>query len=94
VRLDGGILGAVVDWCRQVGAVQGVRLRQGRRSGAGVAKLRCGDGLLLLVQLEVLHPLALLLPLLFFSSSSAGAATAAREKQGVGRVLDSGLGGS
>jgi hypothetical protein len=39
VKLDGGILGAVAGWCRRVGAVQGVWLRRGRRSGAGVAEL-------------------------------------------------------
>jgi hypothetical protein len=54
-----------------VGAVQGERLRQGRRSGAGVVELRCGDSLLL----------ALLFSSTPFLSSSAGAAMAGREKQ-------------
>jgi hypothetical protein len=64
------ILGTAAGWCRRVGAMQGEQLRRGHRAGAGMAELRCGDGLPLLAQLDVLHLLALLLLLLFFSSSS------------------------
>jgi hypothetical protein len=63
--------------------VQDARLRRYRRSGAGPAELRCGDGLLLLMQLDVVLLVALLLLLLFSSSSSAGAATAEGEKLGL-----------
>jgi hypothetical protein len=44
VKLTGGlaskVLGAVTGRCRRIGAVQDVRPRRGRRTGAGLVELR------------------------------------------------------
>jgi hypothetical protein len=86
--LAGGRPEAVEGQGRRVGAVWGELRRRGRRTGVGMAELRCSDGLLLLAQLDVLHLLALLLLLLSYWCSGDKRGTG----RAVARVWGSGLG--
>jgi hypothetical protein len=77
----------VASGCRRVEAVQGARIRRGRRTGAGLAGLRCGDSLFLLLALLFSSTSSL------FSSFGASAAEGAEHNEGA-RVLGGGLEGS
>jgi hypothetical protein len=66
---EGSLAGLLARWWAGAGGLGPCRVSGGVEvivRGAGLVKLRGGDGLLLLAQLDILHLLALLLLLLFY----------------------------